>query len=128
MNTSEMKKMIVLKDLPSNIVEEAIIVLKSNMSIKNYEFIKNYEHIENENLNIKNEKANSIKKGKKINSGDYIIKEAENIITNYISNIEKPKTIEKSNKQLQKKYNRLRVISAFWVFMTVLSILFNIIK
>lgn len=128
MNTSEMRKMIVLKDLPSNIIEEAIIVLKSNMNIKNHNFIENYKHTEDKNANIKNEKSNIIKKGVKNNSKDYIIKEAENIITNYISNIEKPRETEKSNKQLQRKYNRLKIISAFWIFMSILSILFNIIK
>lgn len=116
MNTSNMKKMIVLKDLPSNIVEEAIIVLKSNMNIKNYEFA--------ENKNIGKTLRNNVK-GK---SGDYIIKEAESVISSYISNLEKPKEIERSNRKLQKKYNRLKGACVFWSIIAILGILINIIK
>ncbi len=112
MNTSNMKKMIVLKDLPSNIVEEAIVVLKSNINIKNYEFV---------DKDINN-------KGKtKEKNGNYIVKEAENLVSNYISNIEKPKNIENKNIQLQKKYNRLKKICLFWTVMSILGILINII-
>lgn len=116
MNTSNMKKMIVLKDLPSNIVEEAIVILKSNINIKNYEFVENKNESKSNNLN------------KKEKSGNYIIKEAENVISNYISNIEKPREIEKKNSNLQKKYNRLRGISIFWAIIANLAILINIIK
>ena len=34
METSNMKNMVVLKNLPSNLVEEAIIILKSNKKVK----------------------------------------------------------------------------------------------
>lgn len=112
MNTSNMKKMIVLKDLPSNIIEEAIVVLKSNINIKNYEFAE------------KKVLTNKMKE----KSGNYIIKEAENIISSYISNIERPKEIEKKNKQLQKKYNRLKGICVLWGVIAILGIIMNIIN
>ena len=35
MNESKMKNMVVLKNLPSNIVEEAYVVLKPNKNYKN---------------------------------------------------------------------------------------------
>lgn len=35
MNIENMKNIIVLKELPSNIVEEAIVILKENFNIKN---------------------------------------------------------------------------------------------
>lgn len=41
MNIKAMKNIIVLKDLPSNIAEEAIVILKSNSKIKNKEIIEN---------------------------------------------------------------------------------------
>ena len=119
MNTSNMKKMIVLRDLPSNIVEEAIVVLKSNFNIKNYKFI------ENKKVDIKQIKA--LKNGNKEKSGDYIIKEAESVISNYISNLEQPKEIEKKNRTLQKKYNRLKGMCLFWGVVAVLAIIINII-
>ena len=37
METSNMKNIVLLKDLPSNIIEEAIIILKSNININNIE-------------------------------------------------------------------------------------------
>ena len=117
MNTSNMKKMIVLKDLPSNIVEEAIVVLKSNLDIKKYEFAENIDTKQTKTLKSNKEK-----------SGDYIIKEAESVISNYISNLEKPKEIEKKNKSLQKKYNRLKGMCLFWGIIAILGITLNIIK
>ena len=40
MNPNQMKNMIVLKNIPSNIVEEAIIILKNNKKIKSLERIE----------------------------------------------------------------------------------------
>ena len=37
METSNMKNMVVLKNLPSNLVEEAIIILKSSKKVKKLE-------------------------------------------------------------------------------------------
>ena len=114
MNTSNMKKMIVLRDLPSNIVEEAIVVLKSNINIKNYEFA------ENKKISIKQDNT-------KEKSGEYIIREAESVISSYISNLEKPKEMAKRTREMQKKYNRLKAICAFWGLIATLAILINII-
>ena len=41
MDVSKMKKMVVLKDLPSNIVDEAFVVLKTNKKVKKLEKIEN---------------------------------------------------------------------------------------
>ena len=35
MNTGGMKNIVILKDLPSNLVEEAIVFLKENQKLKN---------------------------------------------------------------------------------------------
>ena len=75
MDTSNMKNIVVLKNLPSNIVEEAIVILKSNAKVKN--------------INKKKENVKVVAKGK-TNSKDYIIKEAESVIASYISSVEKP--------------------------------------
>ena len=40
MDIGQMKNMVVLKNLPSNIVEEAIVVLKPNKKVKNVQYIK----------------------------------------------------------------------------------------
>ena len=40
METSKLKNMVVLKNLPSNIVDEAIIVLKTNKKVKKLQKIE----------------------------------------------------------------------------------------
>ena len=40
MEVSNMKNIVVLKNLPSNIVEEAIIILKTNKEAKRLEYIE----------------------------------------------------------------------------------------
>ena len=89
MEVSNMKNMVVLKNLPSNIVEEAFVVLKANKKIKNLERVDG---------------------SKKSLSKDSSKKESEMIVSNYISKIEsndknsvfKKKTEWKKNKKLKK--------------------------
>lgn len=96
MNSNQMKNIIVLKNLPSNIVDEAFIILKNNKKIKSL------ERIENKN-------TNKIEKEK---TGDYIVKEAEMVITNYLSKLEQEKQIKTySIKKIENKYKRLKIIS-----------------
>ena len=73
METSNLKNMVVLKNLPSNIVDEVIIVLKANKKTKKLQKIENKKILENQEN----------KKDK-----EYILKEAEMIVNNYISKIE----------------------------------------
>ena len=40
MNTENMKNILILKDLPSNLVEEAIVFLKQNQKIRKPEYIE----------------------------------------------------------------------------------------
>ena len=53
METSKMKNMVVLKNLPSNIVEEAIIILKSNTKKRNLQKIENNKNCVNTEQNKK---------------------------------------------------------------------------
>ena len=62
METSKMKNMVVLKNLPSNLVEEAIVILKSSKKVKKLEKIEKNNKINQEEV-VKKEK-------------DYILKEA----------------------------------------------------
>ena len=95
METSKMKNMVVLKNLPSNLVEEAIVILKSSKKVKKLEKI---------------EKSNKLKQEHPIKKEqDYILKEAEMLVSNYISELENDKE-QKTIKTIQssKKYNRLK--------------------
>ncbi len=112
MEENNMKNIIVLKDLPSNLIEEAIVILKQNVSIKN--------------VNKKKENVKVTTRGK-VNPKQYIIKEAESVIANYIATLEKPKQLEVSNNKIKKKYKNLQKITAFLAVIAVLGIIVNFI-
>lgn len=106
MKQSELKNMVILKNLPSNIVEEAIIILKANKKIKKLEKVEK----------IKNKEENSVEHKQK----DYILKEAEMLVTNYISNFEEKK---KSKKVEQLKNNVKYKILKNYASITTLALL-----
>ena len=96
MDKQSMKNMVVLKDLPSNIIDEAIVILKPNVKFKSLDKI---------------EKSKKDKKIKADNSKKYIINEAEMIISNYLSKIENEKNKNiKINSQIEMKYKRLKAL------------------
>ena len=111
MDKENMKNMIVLKDLPSNIVDEAIVILKPNIKLKNLNIVEN-----NKNKKVKKEKSENPKK--------YILNEAEMIVGNYISKIEndKEKNI-KTNKKIEMKCKRLKMLSVFLGIMFLVSMI-----
>lgn len=112
MEENNMKNIIVLKDLPSNLIEEAIVILKENASIKN--------------TNKKKENIKVTIRGK-VNPKEYIIKEAESVVASYIASLEKPKQIELINNKIKKKYNNLKKLTAFFAIIAVLGIIVNFI-
>lgn len=95
MNQSNLKNMVVLKNLPSNIVEEAIVILKTNKKVKKLEKIEKNKMIEDTTC--------------KKNENDYILKEAEMLVSNYISGLEGKKQEKKiNNKKMEQKYRRIK--------------------
>lgn len=95
MNQSNLKNMVVLKNLPSNIVEEAIVILKANKKVKRAKKIE------------KNKRTENLVAEKREN--DYILKEAEMLVSNYISGLEEKKDIRKTNhKKMNQKYKRMK--------------------
>ena len=100
MDTENMKNMVVLKNLPSNIVDEAIVILKPNVKLKNLDLAENKKD------------KNKIKNQGQQNPKKYIINEAEMIVSNYLSKLEvDKKNIAKVNKKIENKYKRVRAIS-----------------
>ena len=97
MNASNMKNMVVLNNLPSNIIDEAIVVLKSNKKVKNLEKIENYKTVD----------SNSDKKREE----EYILKEAEMLVNDYICKIE-------DNKKQEKKINMKRI--KMWAYISTI--------
>ena len=112
MNMSDMKNMIVLKNLPSNLVEEAIIILKENSKIHKYQTQPPIK-----------ENADNKKEGT-----GYIVKDAEMVISSYIEKMENnsPKK-ERIIKKLEKKYKYSLRLNLFLFFTTILVIIFSIV-
>ena len=111
-NIENMKNMVVLKNLPSNIVEEAIVILKPNIKLKKIDFAENKKNNKKaENTNIKNSKK-------------YIINEAEMVVSNYLSTLENNKKNHvKVNRKIEIKYKRLKTLSVVLGIMLLVSVL-----
>lgn len=118
MDTSGMKNIVVLRDLPSNLVEEAIVVLKQNQKSKKVQFIESEKE-------KKQEKPLSSKKQTQTSESqkDYIVKEAQLLISEYIRKVEeKNKKAEKPFQQLKRKYKIVKAINIFLVFSFMVSL------
>lgn len=114
MNTGNLKNIVVLKDLPSNLVEEAIVVLKENQKIPKLEPASK----------DKKENESDMKK----NSKDYIVKEAQMLIADYISRVEnKNKKENQSIQKLNKKCKWLKSVNQALMVSLAISILINFI-
>ena len=109
MEASNLKNMVVLKNLPSNIVDEAIIVLKTNKKAKKLQKIEKNNQVDKEEKKVK----------------DYILKEAEMLVNSYISKVE-IKDIKKDNVS-QKQKNRYEKLKKYSIATTVLCIIQAII-
>ena len=114
METNTMKNMVILRNLPSNMIEEAYIVFKDNVKIHKL------EKIENKKVSSKKEKID----GKK-----YAIKEAEMIVEDYISKIEKKEyEIGIGSKKIREKYKRLKALTIFLAIFSALSLWLILLK
>ena len=86
MEDLDSKNMIILKDLPSNIVKEAYVVFKSNKMIRKFQKIN----------------KNNEKKKEEEESNRYAVKDAEMLVLDYI---EKEKKIANKKIEIKKKDN-----------------------
>lgn len=114
MENSNMKNMVVLRNLPSNIVEEAIIVLKSNKKVKKLQKIEKLE--KQKNTDEKNEKKDK----------DYILKEAEMLVNSYISKLENKNKV--TFKKENKKYFKLKKYAFLISLISILEFIGLLIK
>lgn len=112
MEQEQMKNIVVLKNLPSNIIDEAFVILKSNTKIKSLERVDKNNHIHEEQRK----------------EDDYIVREAEMLISNYISRIEKPREERYSKtKQIELKYKRLKLITIILSSVVLVNAIISII-
>ena len=136
MNNEGLKNIVLLKDLPSNIIEEAIIVLKENKKIHKYQKI-----IERQNKNAKdmeekedknkqeNKRTKKHENNKVINENDYIIKEAYMLLDDYTKKLEKETPKWKNNlKKLEKRYKMSVKINISLLSIIILGVILNCFK
>ena len=97
MQDSNLKNIVVLKNLPSNLVDEAIIILKSKKTAKRLEFI---------------EKKSNITYNRTKENKDYVIREGESVISSYISKLEKNNR-KKTDNNIETKYKKIKLYSIF---------------
>ena len=115
METSDMKNMVVLKNLPSNMVEEAIIIFKENQRIKERELVE------------KSITSNEVEFQHK--NKDAILKEAEMLITDYMNKIEEKKQTSKNHQnKIIFKYRILKLYSITSTIFLIISLILNFIK
>lgn len=130
MNISDLKNIVVLKNLPSNIVEEAIVVLKPNKKIHKYQIINAREDNESSKekygLNNKESGQKNCKANKENNKEDntYIIKEAEMLVKSYTENLEKKKP---NNKKMEQKLRKSIIVNIVLSITTVLAIVLSLL-
>ena len=108
MEQEQMKNIVFLKNLPSNIIDEAFVILKSNTKIKSLERVDKNNHIQEEQRK----------------EDDYIVREAEMVISNYISRIEER---NHKTKQIELKYKRLKLITIILSFVVLVNAIISII-
>lgn len=113
METSNMKNMVVLKNLPSNLVEEAIVILKSSKKVKKLQKIEKKR---------KSENKEHIKK-------DYVLKEAEMLVSSYISKLEESHD-KKQKKAIEnyKNYKRLKKYAYIATSIIIIQAMLLVIK
>lgn len=108
MPNSNMKNIVVLKNLPSNLVDEAIVILKSSKDAKKLQFI---------------EKSGIVEYSKRHKTKDYVIKEAENVVANYVAKLEKNKSIRNFDNNIENKYKRIKAYSIFVSIILVICLI-----
>lgn len=111
MKETNLKNMIFLKNLPSNIIEEAIVILKDNKKVKKLQKIDINKAVKEENSKVKN--------------NGYIIKEAEMILNQCFSKVEEKdtKNVKQEYDKKNKKLKRYLIITSAIVFLETIILL-----
>ena len=125
MDIKSMKNIIVLKDLPSNVVEEAFVILKDNVKIHN----KEITNIKDKEKGSKNIDGRNINDNNKKNNSRYLIKEAEMIVNEYVSKVAESGIRNTNEKiKLQEKYKRLKYSNIFFILFSIFCIISILVR
>lgn len=128
MSKSNMKNVIILKNLPSNLIDEAIMVVKDKKKVKDINYSDLVKYREENDVIQGHMKSEDIKKIESTKKEDrkYVIKEAEVVVTNYIRRIEENLSDQKIEK-LKKSYKKAKEINFFLACTTLVSLLLAIL-
>ena len=107
MEDLDSKNMIILKDLPSNIVKEAYVVFKSNKMIRKFQKIN----------------KNNEKKKEEEESNRYVVKEAEMLVLDYIEKVEKSEKEVILNSKINKKLKKYAYITSIIIFIQLILLI-----
>lgn len=102
-----MKNVVVLRNLPSNLIEEAFVVVKSKKVARSLERIDG----KNENIDRKNK------------DDGYIVREAESVLSSYVSLVEK-KDDKKVEFGIKRRYNMLKIYGVLVTVAFVVAVVF----
>ena len=106
-----MKSTVVLKDINSNLIEEAIIVFKENVKIKEKQLIER----KNKETGKENNDENNVNSMEKI-----VLSEAKSVILNYLEECEK----EKKDIIQKRKMRLLKIVNIFLIVLLVIATIF----
>ena len=109
METSKMKNMVVLKNLPSNMIEEAIVIFKENSKIKAKDVINKSNQLSQVQGKYK----------------DIIFKEAEMLVNDYVKRVESSKNRKIFDKKINDKF--LKKYSVVITILFIISLTINFI-
>lgn len=101
MENNKIKNTIVLRGMASNVVDEAIVILKPHIKIKKTQVVKKIKE--------------------KNNSKELILKEAEHIVSEYVNKIF-VEEIEKTKIKLERKVKKLKIISLMFFIILIVTV------
>ena len=135
MSKENTRNVIILKNLPSNLIAEAILVVKDKKQVAEYmkesEFGANKDvsncKTYNNGIIYGDIKTESLKKIENVKKEDrkYVIKEAEIVVSNYINRIE-DNLADRKIDRLKKSYKKTKKLNIFLAMTTIISILLAI--
>ena len=125
MKMNNMKNIVILKNLPSNIIEEAIVVVKNKKQILDDVDInnKNKNEVQGYMSNDDFKKMEKIKQ----ESREYVVKEAESVIANYLEKVS-DREIRKKRKNIEARYYKIKYMNIALILLTIMSTIICIVK
>lgn len=122
---NNMKNIVILKNLPSNIIEEAIVVVKNKKQILDDVDVnnKNKNEVQGYMSNDDFKKMEKIKQ----ESREYVVKEAESVIANYLEKVS-DRERRKKRKNIEARYYKIKYMNIALILLTIMSTIICIVK